>query len=100
MTSRHGNNVLAMPKVQLGYAQARTILRDLDNHDADQIDAAFDVLIYSPYNNDLELCEGAADYMWERKNLPQPGRAVILVIMAGMAVSAVALAAIFAQVVL
>jgi hypothetical protein len=91
------HNVLELPKIQIGFAQARTILRDLDNHDADQIDAAFEVLIYSPYKTDLELCEAAADYMWARNNLPQPSGSVILVIMAGMVVSAVALAAILVE---
>ena len=98
--NRNLDNVLAMPKIQIGFAQARVILRDLDNHDADQIDAAFEVLIYSPYKTDLELCEAAADHMWERKNLPNPNWPIVLVLMSIMVVAAVSLAAIVAKVLL
>ena len=98
--NRNLDNVLAMPKIQIGFAQARVILRDLDNHDADQIDAAFEVLIYSPYKTDLELCEAAADYMWMRNNLPKPNRSMVLALMSMLVVSAVSLAAIVAKVLL
>ena len=91
------HNVLELPKIQIGFAQARTILRDLDNHDADQIDAAFEVLIYSPYKTDLELCEAAADYMWMRNNTPNPPWPIVLVLISMLVVSAVALAAILAE---
>ena len=99
MNSRR-HNVLELPKIQIGFAQARTILRDLDNHDADQIDAAFEVLIYSPYKTDLELCEAAADYMWMRNRLPNPNWPIVLVLMSIMVVAAVSLAAIVARVLL
>ena len=91
------HNVLELPKIQIGFAQARTILRDLDNHDADQIDAAFEVLIYSPYKTDLELCEAAADYMWMRNNTPNPPWPIVLVLISMLVVSAVALAAILVE---
>ena len=99
MNSRR-HNVLELPKIQIGFAQARTILRDLDNHDADQIDAAFEVLIYSPYKTDLELCEAAADYMWMRNNTPNPPWPIVLVLISMLVVSAVALAATLAEVLL
>lgn len=99
MNSRR-HNVLELPKIQIGFAQARTILRDLNNHDADQIDAAFEVLIYSPYKTDLELCEAAADYMWMRNRLPNPNWPIVLVLMSIMVVAAVSLAAIVARVLL
>ena len=99
MNSRR-HNVLELPKIQIGFAQARAILRDLDNHDADQIDAAFEVLIYSPYKTDLELCEAAADYMWMRNNTPNPPWPIVLVLISMLVVSAVSLAAIVARVLL
>ena len=99
MNSRR-HNVLELPKIQIGFAQARVILRDLDNHDADQIDAAFEVLIYSPYKTDLELCEAAADYMWMRNNTPNPPWPIVLVLISMLVVSAVALAATLAEVLL
>ena len=99
MNSRR-HNVLELPKIQIGFAQARTVLRDLDNHDADQIDAAFEVLIYSPYKTDLELCEAAADYMWMRNRLPNPPWPIVLVLISMLVVSAVALAATLAEVLL
>ena len=99
MNSRR-HNVLELPKIQIGFAQARVILRDLDKHDADQIDAAFEVLIYSPYKTDLELCEAAADYMWMRNRLPNPNWPIVLVLMSIMVVAAVSLAAIVARVLL
>jgi len=98
--NRNLDNVLAMPKIQIGFAQARVILRDLNNHDADQIDAAFEVLIYSPYKTDLELCEAAADYMWMRNRLPNPPWPIVLVLMSVLVVSAVALAATVVEVLL
>jgi hypothetical protein len=89
-----------MPKVQLGFAQARTILRDLGNHDADQIDAAFDVLVYSPHANDFELCQHVVEYMMERNRPQKPNWPVVLVVMSALVVMTVSLAAILVQVLL
>jgi hypothetical protein len=89
-----------MPKVQLGFAQARTILRDLGNHDADQIDAAFDVLVYSPHAGDFELCQHVVEYMMERSHTPKTNWPVVLVVMSALVVITVSLAAILAEVLL
>jgi hypothetical protein len=98
--NRNIDNLLTMPKVQLGFAQARTILRDLGNHDADQLDAAFDVLIYSPHLADLELCEAYARSVWERSHTPKTNWPVVLVVMSALVVMTVSLAAILAEVLL
>ena len=100
MSVKNRNNVLSMPKVQLGFAQARVILRDLGNHDADQIDAAFDVLVYSPHQNDFELCQSVVEYMMERNRQPKSNWPVVLVVMSVMVVAAVSLAAILVEVLL
>lgn len=99
MSRKNGNNVLSMPKVQLGFAQARAILRDLGNHDADQIDAAFDVLVYSPHHTDMDLCHSVVEYMMER-NRPKQNWTVVLVVMSVVVVVAVSLAAILVEVLL
>lgn len=98
--NRDLDNLLTMPKVQLGFAQARTILRDLGNHDADQIDAAFDVLVYSPHANDFELCQSVVEYMMERRRPQKPNWPVVLVVMSALVVMTVSLAAILAEVLL
>jgi hypothetical protein len=89
-------NILNMPKKHIGFAQAREILRDMEAHDLDAIDAAFDVLIYSDRPEDQVLCEAAVTYMWERPKVNGP---VILVLASFMIVATVSLAAIFSKVI-
>lgn len=55
--------ILPFPPVKAGYATARMILRDPDSHNYDTVDAAFEVLIYSPEESDQILCENAVDWL-------------------------------------
>ena len=96
MASKNGN-VLSMPEVQLGYAQARVILRDLENHDHDQIDAAFEVLVYSRDESDLVLCQNTVDYLW---GTVKPSSVIILTVMGIAMVALLSLAAILVEVLL
>jgi hypothetical protein len=56
--------VMQLPPVHIGYAQARVILRHHRLHDLDAIDSAFEVLAYSPDPDDQALCRIVEDEMW------------------------------------
>jgi hypothetical protein len=78
-----------MPPVHIGYAQARVILRHHRLHDLDAIDAAFEVLAYSPDPNDQALCRIVEDEMWL---VPTPGVGTIIIAMIAVALTCVGLA--------
>jgi len=89
--------VMQLPPVQVGYAQARVILRHHRLHDLDAIDAAFDVLAYSQDPADKALLRIVADEMWM---VPSPSTNVIAITLAAAAATffaAVTLAAAFSQ---
>jgi hypothetical protein len=88
------DNVLEMPDVHMGYARAREILRNTRDYELDTIDAAFEVLIYSPRKEDQQLCEAAVDAMWA---VPRPNITIIIVVTSFMAVAAVSLIAILSE---
>ena len=48
------------------------ILRDPDNHSYEAVDAAFEVLIYSPERNDQILCENVVDWLNQTTTVPTP----------------------------
>jgi len=86
-----------LPPVHVGYAQARVILRHHRLHDLDAIDAAFEVLAYSPDEVDKALCRVVADEMWL---VPTPGAGVIVITMIAVALPCVGLATLLGRLVL
>jgi hypothetical protein len=78
-----------MPPVHIGYAQARVILRHHRLHELDAIDAAFEVLAYSPDPNDQALCRIVEEEMWL---VPTPGVGTIIITMIAVALTCVGLA--------
>lgn len=94
MTASH--NIVTMPPVHQGYATARAVLRNHSMYDLDAIDAAFEVLAYSPDPADKALCRLVEDEMWQ---VPRPGAMVIAITMVAVAVSCVGLATLFARMV-
>ena len=78
-----------MPPVHIGYAQARIILRHHRLHDLDAIDAAFEVLAYSPDPADKALCRIVEDEMWL---VPTPRVGTIIIAMIAVALTCVGLA--------
>jgi hypothetical protein len=85
MTAR----IIPLPPVNIGYAQARTILRHHRLHDLEAIDAAFEVLIYSPDEADRALCRVVEDEMWL---VPRPGAKVIVITVLSMFVTCIGIA--------
>jgi hypothetical protein len=89
--------VMQLPPVHVGYAQARVILRHHRLHDLDAIDAAFEVLACSPDEYDRALCRVVADEMWF---VPTPGVGVIVITMIAVALTCVGLATLVGRLVL
>jgi hypothetical protein len=89
--------VMQLPTVHVGYAQARVILRHHRLHDLDAIDAAFDVLVCSPDEADRALCRIVQDEMWL---VPTPGVGTIVITMIAVALTCVGLAALVGRLVL
>ena len=86
-----------MPPLHIGYAQARVILRHHRLHDLDAIDAAFEVLAYSPDEADRALCRIVQDEMWM---VPTPGAGTIVITMIAVALTCVGLATLVGRLVL
>lgn len=89
--------VMQLPPVHVGYAQARVILRHHRLHDLDAIDAAFDVLACSPDEADRALCRIVQDEMWL---VPTPGVGTIVITMIAVALTCVGLATLVGRLVL
>jgi hypothetical protein len=89
--------VMQLPPVHIGYAQARVILRHHRLHDLDAIDAAFDVLACSTDEADRALCRIVEDEMWL---VPSPGAGVIAITMIAVALTCVGLATLVGRLVL
>jgi hypothetical protein len=89
--------VMQLPPVHIGYAQARVILRHHRLHDLDAIDAAFEVLAYSQDPADKALCRMVEDEMWL---VPSPGAGVIVITMIAVALTCVGLAALVGRLIL
>ena len=89
--------VMQLPPVNIGYAQARIILRHHRLHDLDAIDAAFEVLAYSPDPNDRALCRIVEDEMWL---VPTPAAGVIVITMIAVALTCAGLATLLGRLVL
>ncbi len=93
MTAR----VMQLPPAHVGYAQARVILRHHRLHDLDAIDAAFEVLAWSPDEADRALCRIVQDEMWL---VPSPGVGTIVITMIAVALTCVGLATLVGRLVL
>lgn len=89
--------VMQLPPVHIGYAQARVILRHHRLHDLDAIDAAFEVLAYSQDEADRALCRVVEDEMWL---VPTPGAGVIVITMIAVALTCVGLVTLIGRLVL
>jgi hypothetical protein len=89
--------VMQLPPVHIGYAQARVILRNHRLHDLDAIDAAFDVLACSQDPADRALCRIVEDEMWL---VPTPGAGVIVITMLAVALTCVGLATLVGRLIL
>jgi len=86
-----------MPPVHIGYAQARVILRHHRLHDLDAIDAAFEVLAYSPDPDDRALCRIVEDELWL---VPSPGAGVIVITMIAVVLTCFGVATLVGRLVL
>ena len=95
MTTSH--NIVTMPPVHQGYATARAVLRNHSMYDLDAIDAAFEVLAYSPDAADKQLCRIVEEEMWQ---VPTPSAGVIAITMLSVALTCLGLAALIARLVL
>jgi len=89
--------VMQLPPVHVGYAQARVILRHHRLHDLDAIDAAFEVLAWSPDEADRALCRIVQDEMWL---VPTPGAGTIVITMIAVALTCVGLVTLIGRLVL
>jgi hypothetical protein len=89
--------VIQLPPAHVGYAQARVILRHHRQHDLDAIDAAFEVLAWSPDEADRALCRIVQDEMWM---VPSPGVGTIVITMIAVALTCVGLATLVGRLVL
>jgi hypothetical protein len=89
--------VIQLPPQHVGYAQARVILRHYRLHDLDAIDAAFEVLAWSPDEADRALCRIVQDEMWL---VPTPGVGTIVITMIAVALTCVGLATLVGRLVL
>jgi len=89
--------VIQLPPVHVGYAQARVILRHHRMHDLDAIDAAFEVLAWSPDEADRALCRIVQDEMWM---VPSPGAGTIVITMIAVALTCVGLATLVGRLIL
>jgi hypothetical protein len=89
--------VMQLPPVHVGYAQARYILRNHRRHDLDAIDAAFEVLVYSTDESDRALCRVVEDEMWL---VPTPGAGVIVITMIAVALTCIGLVTLIGRLVL
>lgn len=58
-------NIIALSDAHLGYATARNILSNPDQHILDVIDAALEVLSSSPSAGDRALCRKVADQLYD-----------------------------------
>lgn len=95
MTASH--NIVTMPPVHQGYATARAVLRNHSMYDLDAIDAAFEVLAYSPDAADKQLCSIVAEEMWQA---PRPGALTIVITTIVVAATCVGLATLAGRLVL
>ena len=95
MTTSH--NIVTMPPVHQGYATARAVLRNHSMYDLEAIDAAFEVLVYSPDPADKALCKVVEEEMWL---VPSPGAKVIAITMVAVALTCLGLAALIGRLVL
>ena len=91
------HNIVTMPPVHQGYATARSVLRNHPMYDLDAIDAAFEVLAYSPDPNDQALCRIVEDEMWL---VPTPSIGVIVITMALVAFTCVGVATLLGRLIL
>ena len=91
------HNIVTMPPVHQGYATARDVLRNHRMYDLDAIDAAFEVLAYSPDPADKALCTIVAEEMWQ---VPTPSAGVIAITMLSVALTCLGLAALIGRLVL
>jgi hypothetical protein len=89
--------LIQLPPAHIGYAQARVILRHHRLHDLDAIDAAFEVLAYSPDPDDKALCRIVEDEMWL---VPTPAAGVIVITMIAVALTSIGLATLVGRLVL
>ena len=95
MTASH--NIVTMPPVHQGYATARAVLRNHGMYDLDAIDAALEVLAYSPDAADKQLCRIVEEEMWM---VPSPGAGTIVIMMIAVSATCVGLATLVGRLVL
>lgn len=88
-------NVLNMPSSHTEFLAARKILQNLEAYNDATIDAAFEVLIYSPDPSDRKLCEDAVEHMWGAPKMNGP---VVLIVASFMTVCLITLSVMFVQV--
>ena len=91
------HNIVTMPPVHQGYATARAVLRNHSMYDLEAIDAAFEVLVYSPDPADKALCKVVEEEMWL---VPSPGAKVIVITMVAVALTCIGLATLIGRAVL
>jgi len=89
--------VMQLPPTHHELRHARITLRHHRLHDLDAIDAAFEVLAYSPNPDDQALCRIVEDDMWL---VPTPGAGVIVITMIAVALTCIGVATLAGRLVL
>ena len=90
-------NVLEMPYGNIRLSEARAILQNLEDYSDKEIDASFEVLIYSSKPEDTELCKDAVEHMW---GAPKMSRNSIMIVAAFMTVCLITVSTMLVEVLL
>lgn len=86
-----------MPYGNIRFSEARAILQNLEDYSDKEIDAAFEVLIYSSKPEDTELCKDAVEHMW---GAPKMSRNSIMIVAAFMTVCLITISTMLVEVLL
>lgn len=90
-------NIVEMPSGNIRLSEAREILQNMEDHSHKDIDAAFEVLIYSSKPEDTELCKDAVEHMWDA---PKMSRNSIMIVAAFMTVCLITISTMIVEVLL
>jgi hypothetical protein len=90
-------NIVETPYKNMRLSEARAILQNMEDHSHKDIDAAFEMLIYSNNLEDQKLCTEAVGRLWEP---PKANYPVVMVIAASMTVILITLSVMLVEVLL
>jgi len=84
-----------MPSGNIRLSEAREILQNMEDYSHKDIDAAFEMLIYSNNPEDQKLCTEAVGRIWEP---PKNNYPIVMVVAASMTVILITLSTIIVEV--